>query len=219
MTVNPEACSAKHGKREIGRIPGVDDDRQIRPPGQIDVTDEHIRLKVVRPIVVIEVEARLPHGDYPGMRGQLLDGGHVRVAGVTGLLRMETHRGEDLRELFGQPHRPAGAGKIDARLDDEPDPGFAGVGDQTGGVGTAVIQMGVRIDEHGRRCPDSVDVSRRVGARRAGQSSMRGNSGGPPTTVRPSGSRPQRASSQGGPAACGGRGGRRRADTSRDRRR
>ena len=63
----------------VGRVAGVDDHGQSRPARQVDVVEKDVFLHVVRPVVVVEVEARLPHGHHPRAVRQLLEAGHALV--------------------------------------------------------------------------------------------------------------------------------------------
>ncbi len=96
------------------------------------------------------------------MRGPGLDRGPPGGLHETRFARVIAHGGIHLGELFGQLHRVARAVQVDAGLDDEADPGFAGVGHQFRRILTAVVQMGVGIDEHHMVTGYGVSGSRRA---------------------------------------------------------
>ena len=115
------------------------------------MVEESVLLDVVRPVVVVEVEARLPYAHHPGMLRQLFQ---TRPA----LVVEECPLPAD-----GTPRWRTPAGKRSARTTDcrdrarsmpdwmmRPTPAAAASADQHGGLFLAVVEMSVGIDEHRR---------------------------------------------------------------------
>lgn len=87
-----------------GRLARMHHDGQAGASSHLHVVGEHLPLHPVRPVIVVVVEAGLPHGDHAWVGGHLLHLGETRVVQVSRLVRMEPHGGVDLWEPLGQLH-------------------------------------------------------------------------------------------------------------------
>ena len=66
------------------RLPGVDHQREVVLVGEGDLGGEHLRLHVAGRVVVVEVEAALPHRHHLGLAEEGLDPAEA-VLGVVGV--------------------------------------------------------------------------------------------------------------------------------------
>jgi len=137
------------------------------------VPDEGLFLDFVGPVVMVEIEAGLAHRYNFGLRSQAFDLLEGFSGELPGLLRMKSHRREDLGKFLGQPHRLQGGLQVDPGLNDEPHSGRARRYDQVGSLLFRLIEMGVGVDQH-RLVFDAREQGR------AGRYDRTGNSEAPP---------------------------------------
>jgi hypothetical protein len=138
----------------------VDDEGLVEPLGEVDVAAE--RLLLHRPALLagaVEVQAGLPHGPHPGVRGgQRLDLGHrvVERRQPRSLVGVQGDAGDQGVVRRGRLDRPPGAGQVAPDLHD---PGDADGGRERQGlphrhgrlVATRDVEVAVVVDDRVRQ--------------------------------------------------------------------
>ena len=124
----------------------MDHQGQARSERYLDLSREGPALGLGGGRVPVEVESGLPDRHHPVVSGQFGQRLCVPVPETLGLVRVAPHRGEHLREAFGQLDLSPVAGSVESDREDPGHPRLPGPLDQLGRLPLAAIEVAVGVD-------------------------------------------------------------------------